>query len=222
MVRMTVKRTLFMVVLLALAGLAISLVAFQNLPEMVPSHWNMAGEVDDTMPRSIIAIMMPGLILFLGLLLLYIPNIDPLRANVDRFRNVYDWFIVGISAFLLYLHVLIILAGLGAEFNLTYLLIPAFSLGMFGIGLVLERTKPNWFIGIRTPWTLSSPTVWDKTHRLASLLFKLSGGITFISFLFSPQAAFVSMTGSILIAALASVIYSYFAYRQEKLNESDE
>jgi uncharacterized membrane protein len=222
MIRMTVKRTLSIVVLLALAGLAVSLLAYPSLPPMVPSHWNAAGEVDDTMQRGVMALMMPVLILALGLLLLYIPNIDPLRSNVERFRGVYNWFIVGFSAFFLYLHILIILAGLGAKFNLTYLLVPAFSLGMFGLGLVLERTKPNWFIGIRTPWTLSSPTVWEQTHRLGSLLFKLSAGVTLIGLLFSPQAAFVVMTGSILIAALASVIYSYFAYRKEKLKQGAE
>jgi uncharacterized membrane protein len=214
---MTIKRTLVVVVLLALIGLAVSVWAYPRLPEMAPSHWNAAGEVDGWMPRNGIALLMPGFILLIGLLMLYIPNIDPLRANVERFRGVFNWFIVGICAFFLYLHILIILAGLGVEFNMTYLLVPVFSLGIFGIGFLLEKTKPNWFIGIRTPWTISSPTVWEKTHRLGGLLFKVSAGVMLVGFLISPEVAFTSMLGSLLLAALAPVIYSYFAYRKEKI-----
>lgn len=213
---MTVNRTLVMIVLLVIAGLVISLWAYPQMPDRVPSHWNIAGEVDATMQRSTVAFLMPVISLVLGLLLLYLPNIDPLRANVEKFRSAYNWFIVAFLAYFLYLHILIILAGLGVEFNLTHLLIPAASLMMFGIALVLERTRPNWFLGIRTPWTLSSPTVWEKTHRLGSLLFKLSGAVMLIGIFLSPQAAFAIVIGSILITTLVSVIYSYFAYRAEE------
>lgn len=213
---MNIKRTLVIIVLLTLTGLAVSLWAYPQLPEMVPSHWNIAGEVDDTMQRGMVAFLMPGTILFLGLLLLFLPNIDPLRANVERFRSVYNGFIAGLSVFLLYLHILIILAGLGVEFNPIYLLIPFVSLAMFGIGVFLEKIKPNWFAGIRTPWTLNSPTVWEKTHRLGSRLFKLNGVVILFGLIFSPQVAFFIMIGSILITTLVLVAYSYFAYRAEE------
>jgi len=214
---MTINRTLLMIVFLTLAGLAISLWAYPQLPEMTPSHWNPAGEVDDTMPRGIIALLMPGLTLVLGLLLLYIPTIDPLRSNVEHFRSAFNWFIVGISLFFLFVHVLTILAGLGIGFNMTYLLIPATSMVLFGISIVLERSKPNWFLGIRTPWTLSSPSVWEKTHRLGSLLFELSGAVMFIGLILPPQAAFLLIMGLILLTTLVSVIYSYFVYRAEQV-----
>jgi uncharacterized membrane protein len=213
---MTTNRALFIIIILTLAGLVLSLWAYPQLPELVPSHWNFAGEVDDTMPRSAVVFILPGLILFLGLLLLYLPNIDPLRANVEQFRSTYNWFIVGESFFFLYLHILVILAGLGVKFNINYLIIPFASLLMFGIGLVLDKTKPNWFLGIRTPWTLSSPTVWEKTHRLGGLLFKLSAGVIFASLILSPEASFMILMGSILIATLVLVFYSYYSYKLEK------
>jgi uncharacterized membrane protein len=214
---MTIKRTLVVIVLLSLLGLAASLWAYPRLPDQVPSHWNIAGEVDDTMQRDTIVYLLPGLGLVLGLLLLYIPYIDPLRANVERFRSTYNWFIVGMSLFFLFLHVLTILAGLGIRFNMTDMLIPAASAMVIGIGYVLERTKPNWFLGIRTPWTLSSSTVWDKTHRLGGLLFKLSGVTMLTGLLFSQEAAFFLLMGSILITTLVTIVYSYFAYRDEQM-----
>jgi len=213
---LTTKNTLIVLVILTLIGLAISLWASPTLPEMVPSHWNAAGEVDDTMSRNTITFLMPGFTLVLGLVLLYLPSIDPLRANIERFRHVYNLFIAGFAAYFIFIHFLIILAGLGVEFNMTYLLIPPASLMMFGIGFVLEKTRPNWLLGIRTPWTLSSPAVWEKTHRLGSQLFKVTGGVMLFGLIVSPEMAFAIMIGAILLTTIVLVFYSYFAYRAEK------
>ncbi len=212
---MTTKRTLVLIVLLAVVALAVSLWAYPNLPEMVPSHWNLQGEVDGTMQRTTMVFLLPGLMLFLGLLLLFIPTIDPLRSNVERFRGAFNWFIVGMTLFFLLMHVLTILAGLGVSFNMTIVLIPAVSVVMIGIGFVLDKTKPNWFLGIRTPWTMSSPNVWEKTHRLGGLLFKIGGVVLLAGMAFSPQTGFLLMIGLILAITLVTVVYSYFAYRAE-------
>jgi len=154
--------------------------------------------------------------LTMGLLLLFLPNIDPLRSNVARFRGAYHWFVAGVAVFLFFLHGLVILAGLGARFNMNHLLIPPTGLALIGIGFVLERTRPNWFIGVRTPWTLSSPSVWARTHRLGGRLFKLSGAVVWIGLFLPPRAAFFLLMGAILFTALVTVIYSYFAYRAER------
>jgi len=104
---MPTKTTIVVLVILTLVGLALSLLVYPTLPEMVPSHWNAAGEVDDTMSRNTITFLIPGFTLVLGLVLLYLPNIDPLRANVERFRRVYNLFIVGFAAYLIFIHVLL-------------------------------------------------------------------------------------------------------------------
>jgi uncharacterized membrane protein len=205
-----------MIVLLSAVALAFSLWAYPNLPEMVPSHWNLQGEVDDTMQRTTMVYLLPGTMLLLGLLLLFLPTIDPLRSNVNRFRGAYNWFIGGMTLFFLLLHVLTILAGLGVSFNMTIVLIPAVAAVMVGIGFVLDKTKPNWFLGVRTPWTLSSPGVWEKTHRLGGLLFKVGGVVMLAGMAFSPQTGFLLIMGLILAITLVTVIYSYFAYRAEQ------
>lgn len=213
---MNMRRTLYAILLLTLLGAALSLWAYPRLPDMVPSHWNAAGQIDGYMPRTASLILMPAMILGVGLLLLYIPLIDPLRANVDRFRGSYNWIIVGISAFMLFMHVLTLLAGLGVRFNILYLMIPAMALLFIGMGFVVERAKPNWFIGIRTPWTLSSPTVWEKTHRLGGLLFKISGVLMLLGLLFPPEVGFYFALVPLMASAFGSVIYSYIAYRTEQ------
>ncbi|HMN59236.1 MAG TPA: SdpI family protein, partial [Anaerolinea sp.] len=175
-----------------------------------------AGKSDGSLPPTPSLILMPAMILGVGLLLLYIPQIDPLRANVDRFRGSYNWIIIGMSAFMLFMHVLTLLAGLGVQFNILYLMIPAMALLFIGMGFVVERAKPNWFIGIRTPWTLSSPTVWEKTHRLGGLLFKISGVLMLLGLLFPPEVGFYFGLVPLMVSAFGSVIYSYIAYRAEQ------
>jgi uncharacterized membrane protein len=213
---MTIRCTSRIILLLAVLGVGFSLWTAPRLPAQVPAHWNMAGQVDGYQPRAMALWMIPVMGLALGLLLLYLPFIDPLRANVDRFRGAYNWLIVGLGVFLLFLHGITLLAGLGVALNVTWLMILAMALLFFGLGFLVERAQPNWFIGIRTPWTLSSPTVWAKTHRLGGLLFKLSAALMLVGLAFPPQVGFYFTLVPLLAAALTTVVYSYFAYRAEK------
>jgi uncharacterized membrane protein len=213
---MTIRRTIIIIALLTLAALALSLWAYPQLPELVPSHWNAAGEVDGWMPRLPNVLLIPGLMIGMGLLLLFIPHIDPLRANVERFRGVYNGFILVFTLYLLFLHIIITLAGLGIEFNMNYAIIPAIAVLFFCIGLLLDRAKQNWFIGVRTPWTLSSPTVWDKTHKLGAVLFKISAGIMILGMLLPPDWGVILIMVAAMGVALVTVVYSYFTYRKEQ------
>ena len=214
---MTIRKTVFIIVLITLAGLAFSLWASPRLPETVPSHWNAAGQVDGYSGREQALFLLPAMTLGIGLLLIFLPKIDPLRANVERFRGTYHWAIIGFSVFFIYLHVLTLLAGLGLNINMTYWMIPAMGLLFFGLGFMIERAQPNWFIGIRTPWTLSSPTVWQKTHRVGGLAFKVSGGLVLVGLLFPVEVGFWFTLIPLMVTALGTIIYSYVAFRQESL-----
>jgi uncharacterized membrane protein len=212
---MSVRTITIVLIVLVLAQIGCSLLAAPNLPEEVPSHWNAAGEVDGYSSPTMAMFLMPAITLAIGLLLIFLPMIDPLRANVEQFRSLYHWFVAGFLVYFTYIHILTLLAGVGVAFNMTYALIPAFSLLFIGIGFLMDHTQPNWFIGIRTPWTLSSPTVWEKTHKVGAWLFKGAGLLSLAGLFLPTEAAFILMIFPILIASLGSVAYSYFAYRQE-------
>jgi uncharacterized membrane protein len=98
---------------------------------------------------------------------------------------------------------------------MTAMLAPAFGVLFYCCGIVMENAKMNWFIGIRTPWTLSSENVWNKTHRLGGVLFKAAGVISVAGFLL-PQYAIFIMVGPVLLFSLYLVVYSYIEYRKEK------
>jgi uncharacterized membrane protein len=177
------------------------------------SHWNGAGNVDGYMSRFWGVFLMPIISLFMFLLFMLIPKIDPMKKNVEKFRNYFDWCIVLIMLFMLYLYILTLLWNFSYRFNMVLMLVPAFGILFYYMGVLVSHAKRNWFIGIRTPWTMSSSRVWDKTHRLGGILFKISGAIALLGVIFQKYAIWLVIVPAV-IAALWATVYSYFAYRK--------
>jgi uncharacterized membrane protein len=146
-----------------------------HLPAKIPIHWNFAGEVDGWGSGHSHAIFFPALVVGMYLLFLFLPYLDPRKEKYEQFAKVYHIF-KGIIIFVLTLiYFLTSLVGLGYTINIgivTPLLIGSMFLLM---GNYMGKLKSNWFVGIKTPWTLSSEVVWNKTHRLGGKIFMLSG-----------------------------------------------
>jgi len=187
---------------------------YSQMPDRVASHWNAQGEVDGYMPKSWGLFFMPLLLTGLFLLFLLIPKIDPLKENIKKFRKYFDAFIVLLTLFLFYVYLLTIFWNIGFRFNMGQLMIPALGILFYYCGILVENAKRNWFIGIRTPWTLSSETVWDKTHKIGGRLFKVTGVIAFLGIFFPKESILFVMIPVLLVAAY-TLIYSYFAYQKE-------
>lgn len=188
---------------------------YQQLPDAFASHWNMTGEVDSYVPKSWGLFTLPIIMALLLLLVVLIPRIDPLRANLEKFRKYYDTFIVIVVLFFFYLYLLIILWNAGVTFNFMQLISPGFAVLLYYSGVITENAKRNWFIGIQTPWTMSSERVWNKTHKLCGKLFKAAGVISLLGIFFPSYTIFILAIPVILIAVY-SVIYSYLEYQKER------
>lgn len=119
--------------------------------------------------------------------------------------------------FLLYVYLLTIEWNLRRRFVMIRFLAPGFAILFFFCGVLLERTKRNMFIGIRTPWTLTSDRVWDKTHRLGGTLFKIVGVLS-LGGIVIPSHTIRFVLAPVLLAALGVVLYSY----REHVKESRE
>ena len=187
---------------------------YARLPDPMPSHWNVAGEIDGYMSKFWGIFLMPIMTVVLVPLFLVIPHIDPLKANIAKFRGVFNWFIVIFVVYMLFVYGLTLSAALGYQFNMTYMILPVVGLLFIGAGYMMGKAKRNFFIGIRTPWTLSSETVWDETHKLGSKLFMLGGVVTIVS-TFLGEAGFWLMMVAVLVAAFVPMIYSYILWRRE-------
>ena len=213
---MTTKSTsIIALVLIALALLA-GTVLWNQLPDQMASHWNANDQVDGTMTKFWGVFMMPLITLGMFGLFLIIPSIDPLKANIAQFRETFNLFIVLTIAFMLYIHGLTLAWSLGfTNFKMSTAMLPFMGLLFIAIGYLLRKAKRNFFIGIRTPWTLSSDSVWDKTHQLGSVLFMISGAFAIIGGFFGGITAFWFMFVPLIGSTIFLVVYSYVLYRDE-------
>ena len=212
---MSTRTTIFVTIFLIAFAVTFSIAVFDRLPDQMASHWNTANQVDGYISRFWGAFLMP--IMTVGILVLFmiIPSIDPLKANIAQFREYFNTFITLIAAFMVYMHILTMLWNLGYnQFNMGTAMMPAMGLLFVFAGIMMRKAKRNFFIGIRTPWTLSSDRVWDETHRLGSTLFIVSGLLALLGAVFEAYAIWL-----ILIPVLGSTIfllvYSYVLYQRE-------
>jgi uncharacterized membrane protein len=197
-------------VILALS-VALAAVFYPRMPAQMADHWNAAGEVNGYMPRLVSLLISPAIIALTWLVFFAIPRIDPLKKNILQFRAIYDWLIVVVLLFILGIGVQVILWNLQVRVSPNQTLPVAFGLLCIFMGQLLGRAKRNYFVGIRTPWTLASDVVWEKTHRLGRWLFTVAGVVSLLGVFFGRYAL-----PFILVPALASaavlVLYSYLVY----------
>lgn len=211
---MSTRTTIIVASIVILVATIASAIIYPRLPEMAASHWNAAGQVDGYMPRFWAAFLMPLVSVGLLLLLLAIPAIDPLKANIAKFRSYYNAFIALIIVFMLFIHGITLAWNLGYnQFNIGNVILPTVGLIFIFAGVMMAKAKRNFFIGIRTPWTLSNDTVWDETHKLGSKMFIAAGIVTILSAFFG-EAGFWIMFPVIMLAALVPIVYSYILWRR--------
>lgn len=187
------------------------------MPDLMASHWGINGEVNGYYSKAFALYFMPILSLFFLGLFLFLPKIDPYKKNFSQFKNYYKTFVNLIFIFLFYLYLLTIVWNLGNRFNMIQLISPAFAILFFYAGILLANTKRNWFVGIRTPWTLSNPEVWKKTHVLGSRLFKLCAILCLFGVIL-PQFALYFILFPIILTSIFLFVYSYLEYRKIKLS----
>ena len=214
-IKPTLKTEILPILLLVMAAAA-SFYFYANFPERVPIHWNMAGEVDSYGSRATGAFLFPGILVGMYLLFLIIPYIDPKKARYIQFRKVYHIFKAFMIFFLAAIYFIASLNALGYNIPVGLWVPMMVGLLFIVIGNYMGKIKSNWFMGIRTPWTLSSEEVWNKTHRFGGKVF-IFGGILMILMYFLPLNCRLPLFIIIItIILLGTVGYSYMLYRREE------
>ena len=200
----------------ALIAGVVSAIAWPHLPPRVASHWNLHGVADGWSSRTWAAYFGPVMILAITLVMQVLPKIDPRRRNYAKFWPVF-WLVVNlIITFIFVLHLALMANGMGAGVNPVVVIGIALGVMMIVIGNYLSRVRPNWFIGIRTPWTLESPEVWRKTHKVGGWLFVTAGVLTLASIaLIGPRGMMVAFV-SVMTAAVGSALLSLVFWMQEQ------
>lgn len=201
--------------LLVLCAFAVSIVTWPRIPDRAPVHWNVAGEVDRYGGRAEVLLLMPAMMIGLWLLLRFLPRIDPRRENYAKMTGTYELVITLTLAVLFVLHGAVVAAALGHQVPMGRLAPALVGVMFIVLGNVLPRARPNWWFGVRTPWTMSNDRVWTRTHRVAGYTF-IGAGLALLAAAFVPGVALKgAMLVGGLIAGLVPIVYSYVAWRQE-------
>lgn len=201
-----------LLLLISLVPVGVLLLTADRIPDEVPVHFNFQGEADRYGSPWLLALLAAGLYLVL-LLPLYI---DPKREDYQQFMRSYFSIRVVILGFMSLINGLLLLEAAGMHALNVAQIIPA---GVFvllaALGNYLISVRPNYFIGIRTPWTLHSELVWRRTHRFSGRLWFGMGLAGALGYLFLPSDGMMPWTGIWFgFMVLVPLIYSYQQYRR--------
>lgn len=213
------KKSLLLEVLIWLAAVAPLVylgISWNQLPEMVPTHFNVSGEADGFSTKTGLLGILAFLTLPLNLVIAFVPRLDPKR-NFDQFPGAFQRLRLVLSLTFATIGALIVYSALHTGFNPAQVLTVVLGALFAGLGNYLGTVKPNYFVGIRTPWTLENETVWRKTHRLGARWFFAMGLIIMVGgFVVPARFLFWLLLVLPLVVCVGIVYYSWMVYQQER------
>lgn len=178
-------------------------------------HFDVHGNADGFVSRDVGLFMMPAIASALALLFLALPALMPKKGSLERSSEAYSAMMIGALVLQLLVHFLLLAEAIGSTLNATTIVFVANGLLFVLLGNYLPKTRYNYIMGIRTPWTLADERVWDRTHRLAGPLFMLGGCATVLAALMlEPSLAIKIFLAGVFVPAIISIVYSWHVARQ--------
>ncbi len=198
-------------------AIIVAFAVFPMLPASVPTHWGAGGAADGWGSPVQGAFLFPAIMIFTLALFWVIPKIAVFKKNMAAFENKFWGLGFALQIFFLIFFVISLLPNFGYNFNMSQLFAIPLAFLFISIGIFMPSFKRNFFVGIRTPWTLANDAVWKKTHVLGGKLFILTGFMTLFSLPFPESTVFVSV-GFAVLSAIGLFAYSYFEFRKSGRN----
>jgi uncharacterized membrane protein len=199
------KRSIGLIVNIVM--LIVAAIAYPHLPAVVPTHWDMTKFPGAFLP-SLIAIA-------LWFLLPLLRRIDPRSASYEKFDATFFLIINIVALMMALLQGLMLAIGLGAHVDMTRSMLFGAGMMFAVMGNYLPRIRSNWWMGIRTPWTLDNDEVWRRTHRFGGRTFVIGGIVTMLSVALPAEAASMIAVPAMIVAGLLPAVYSYVIWRTE-------
>lgn len=212
------KSKLFNIFMLAvvIVVLAVALYAYIKLPagEQYPVHWSFKGVPDRYGSKAEVVLTGPVMIVVICLMAYLLPKIDPKKLNYDKFWREYNLIIELITVFIAAVYLMMVIAAFGMNVRVEMWVPGLIGVLFIFIGNYMGRIKQNWFVGIKTPWTLSSEKVWYMTHRFGGRVFVIMGIIFILNAFFGFINNMTFFLVLVLGMAFAPVVYSYILYQK--------
>jgi uncharacterized membrane protein len=201
------------IVLMIVAQIVVLCIYWAQLPQRVPTHWDMNGNVNGYTEKGMGLLILPALNIGIYFLLLLLPKIDPRKANYVQFAPAFKIIRLMVHTLLSVVYILTILNSVGYAINITFIMKLLMPVLFLVLGNIMGKIRPNYFVGIRTPWTLANEQVWVKTHRITGRVWVA------ISFIYLFISIFIqlpkwSQIVYIVILIAMPYVYSYLKYQQ--------
>ena len=192
------------------------LAVYSKLPAQVPMHWGIDGNVD-RYGDKIELFLLAGMNILMFVLMHGVPKIDPKRVSYEKFQGTHEWIIIWIMAFFTVIMGVTLMEALHpGRFEMGKVVCTMVGFLFITMGSMMHKVKRNFFTGIKTPWSLSSDEVWDKTHRLSGKCFVLGGIFMVIAALVGTgKIMFAATIGVIIVITVVPIVMSYIWYQKE-------
>lgn len=213
------KKSIITMWVLAFISPVMFLAAYSYLPETMPIHWNAKGQVDNYGSKAMAAFLF-FLPILLALMFQFLPKIDPKKQNYVKFQKYYDIFAIFMTAFFVVVNGVMLTETLKpGTLSIGLVISIGVSLMLIVLGNMMGKIKHNYFMGIKTPWTLADPDVWNKTHRVGGIMWVVIGILALITSFIST----VIFSVILLVGALGSTVVLYIlSYVWFKKRHPDE
>ncbi|ASB87538.1 SdpI family protein [Bacillus sonorensis] len=198
---------------LILINLLVWVIAYPHISDQVPIHWSSSGEVDRYASKMEAMLTAMGLLVVVYILMAVTPKVDPRKKNYRMFSKTYDILINAMMVLFSLINILMVLSGMGYDLPTSSIVPVLVGALLIIIGNYLPRVRPNFFMGIKNPWTLSSDAIWKKTHRFGAKVFTIAGIFIAADGLFTIGENVILPI--ILLTVIAPYVYSYMLFRKE-------
>lgn len=203
-------------ILVIIAMVIAGLWSYPVLPEKVPTHWNIYGQIDAYSSKTFGVFFFLILVVGLFLLMLYVPYLDPKRDKYSTFEDAYRSIRLYLIAFFALLYGVTLAAGFGYPVEVARIIQVALGILFMVLGNLMGKVRQNWFVGFKLPWTLETEDNWNKTHRFGGKCFVISGLIMLLAFFLPLEWAFVCTIGLVFLSSFVPMVYSYCLYKKTK------
>ena len=220
---MSKKNTNIIISAILILAIAVTLVLYPSIPDIIPTHWGPSGQIDGTGPKYMLFIFL-GEAVGINFLMLFAEKIDPKGENYARFPKVFNVFRIFVTALLCGMELLSIGFAFNPQFADMSKIMFVVMGGMFVLlGNYMPKVKHNYTFGIKTPWTLDNETVWNKTHRMSGPLWVVAGmAIMALSLIKTTTVTNILRVAVMVVVVFIPMIYSYFVFQQEKKNKTND
>lgn len=206
------NRLFYLTLVIALIPLIINIVAFPHMPNRVPVHWGINGEPNRYGSRME-QLVMGALPLVIFVVINYLPSIDPKRESYKKHGAAYSIINFVIILFIAIMNLIGLFSALGYHVPFQKVVPALIGILFIVLGNYMTQIRPNYFVGIRTPWALASEHVWKKTHRFGGYIFVLIGLLPLVSLLIGTIAMYLFL-GAMFIGIALIYLYSYLVFKK--------